>query len=623
MRLLINLIYTATIIVSIAGCKPRGSSQLKHDDNKPIRANEPFNWTKIDRDKQISIASSVTHSQKALPDNHPAVTRIRYWLSLIDQQVRKDQGNSMGMIPTPEPIVMQASAPDAYASTAPVCYDIGIVVDPNSRVTPETGSAISVKLDITSNMGSDPRSPIASGYTFVNKKDNESCQPRHLDDNEIPAFIAWYNKLTEQCKISEAGGADKRKFKLTKTCKLSASPGGPARSPGSAASLRVPSTSNWIIITAGMLKAYEDENMFAFVLAHELGHYYKAHMLASPSEYRFPYQMAAAEGNIDKRPTPIADKAQSDKFRNMLSEIQALQIIFGRNHAAKGEPLATETFVEMALWANEGFFDQRCVGSLPCKDPCAKLTALANDPNFIGGTALAPTFFQSKFPLEELSDAGLTQYKEFETQLNACSSKLAMDNSTEKDGSVTINQINFVIGKTKGMGVLRASLPLDGSKTPKTLKEFIDIINKTVQDKDKQLQELYKSAETNRLGFYTEEQEADEMSIEHLVNIGLSPDGGLASLMILAANREKSSGTPRRPEPSAAECNALMHANPPWHDPSGKPIYIQMGEVDDPHHSYCFRALNMHREVIGHGYKPIGTKPAAPGGTWSSITSQL
>ncbi len=103
-----------------------------------------------------------------------------------------------------------------------------------------------------------------------------------------------------------------------------------------------------------------------------------------------------------------------------------------------------------------------------------------------------------------------------------------------------------------------------------------------------------------RLGYYTFEQEADEMGTEILFWIGIPPQKMVESLFKLGRLSEVIS-KPSSSSFNMDKCEALYKSD--WKE-NGLPVWIPVGDYKNPHHSWCFRAYNIDREIKAHGYLP-------------------
>ena len=109
--------------------------------------------------------------------------------------------------------------------------------------------------------------------------------------------------------------------------------------------------------------------------------------------------------------------------------------------------------------------------------------------------------------------------------------------------------------------------------------------------------ELNKSMKEKRLGYYTYEQEADELALEFLSELGIPTDIGSEAMMRMLKATKRVDAS----ELDYESCAALKKQK--WQTPEQKSAYVPIGNLADPHHSLCFRAYNIDRERETHCFK--------------------
>lgn len=100
-----------------------------------------------------------------------------------------------------------------------------------------------------------------------------------------------------------------------------------------------------------------------------------------------------------------------------------------------------------------------------------------------------------------------------------------------------------------------------------------------------------------RLGYYTYEQEADELALEFLAELGIPTNIGSEAMMRML----KGTGNVPPTELDYKACSELR-AND-WLTADKKSVYVPIGNLADPHHSLCYRAYNLDRERKAHCFK--------------------
>jgi hypothetical protein len=130
-----------------------------------------------------------------------------------------------------------------------------------------------------------------------------------------------------------------------------------------------------------------------------------------------------------------------------------------------------------------------------------------------------------------------------------------------------------------------------------------------------ELKNLQIAAVDQRLGYYTTEQEADEVATELLADAGLDPRVAVD----LELDLLKTSEPHGFDEYGYAECATLYRRG--WRDTNDRPVFVAPALWGDPHHSSCFRAFNVSRELSAHRY-PIGpVRPERQGAAWSEVAA--
>jgi hypothetical protein len=123
-----------------------------------------------------------------------------------------------------------------------------------------------------------------------------------------------------------------------------------------------------------------------------------------------------------------------------------------------------------------------------------------------------------------------------------------------------------------------------------------------------------------RLGFYTQEQEADEIALEILANSGIAPSVAIDKIFDNLKMAEEMGG---ELDPNAikyAECMMLREQG--WKDAEGKPVSVPVGDPVNAHHNSCFRAFNMAREINAHRYE-VAMRPSTPPPAWTEVLAKM
>jgi hypothetical protein len=174
--------------------------------------------------------------------------------------------------------------------------------------------------------------------------------------------------------------------------------------------------------------------------------------------------------------------------------------------------------------------------------------------------------------------AARTLYNEFEEALRTCSQKVDIDIRTlrYRDDDLELEKGTFetIAGNSKTLVDL---LPKLNPLWPAAIKKRNQISD-----------EAYKTAQSERLGYYTDEQEADEVALELGAHVGISLDDAMEMFFFSL----KQWNDPNPMALNAEQCQAAYK--------NGFRDFIPIGDYQDSHHDTCFRAYNVYRESLAH-----------------------
>lgn len=107
------------------------------------------------------------------------------------------------------------------------------------------------------------------------------------------------------------------------------------------------------------------------------------------------------------------------------------------------------------------------------------------------------------------------------------------------------------------------------------------------------------------IGWYTNEEEADDIGLEWLTMLGINPLEMPRALLRLMSAKEKNPdhSTPIFPpiaDLDAKTCQGLLDRG--FRSERGERIQVSIGDYDEPHHNLCFRVANLKRQIDMYGY---------------------
>jgi hypothetical protein len=136
---------------------------------------------------------------------------------------------------------------------------------------------------------------------------------------------------------------------------------------------------------------------------------------------------------------------------------------------------------------------------------------------------------------------------------------------------------------------------------PNDYTTLMDKLPKSYEERLAKRAEIFEIARRNGLGWYTAEQEADELSLELLHLSGQDPASAYGALFKLMGRKDEMDLNGL----TNVECRKLLAEN--WQMDS-KLVNMFYGDLNDPHHSLCYRVWNVYQEISDHGYKGPYTK---------------
>ncbi len=542
--------------------------------------------------------------------------RLQFWIDLIDQTMRSRHPNALAPVPRPKAFVIDSKNVNAFQGAVSVCYENPIAL-PKSAANASAAPAISISADLTNSFHLDPRMT-QTGFIPLEKFDARSCISRTLKTlDEAQSFVQWFNSNYSSCKLKATPGTTGNLPQLSISPSCANLGKGPKYS--SAQRLMITASSNWIMALTGLIKDYTDEEQMVSILAHEMGHYYRAHMVAPASDYQYYYRQSTVMPGNDTRPKrpvdPVDAKLLSDTGTFIAKTAAGFRGYAKPDPVEHYHPAVFDSIVNAIEAIDES---QACAPNSDCSKACS--AALADL-----GTHDNNGYFQTTFPHSPASGDTLSKLKTFEAAVRTCAQNVPVIDGMSQPGKglgsfETLQAITTASRVVSQFG----DLPRDtkGNLTVKTLDDALEFYNDFTKNADAQLQQNYQKSEQLTLGMYSFEQEADEVGNEILSLIGIPTSKAVDAVLTLAALLEAKSGHPYPPALSSQECTALREND--WKDSFGKPVFIHMGDFVDPHHTGCYRAFHFFEETKLHGLiDKASPPPQAPGDAWANVIKSI
>ena len=520
-----------------------------------IQTNSPFYWAPSDYPSFAAAEASLGMPANPTPiEATDALTqRLQSWVDKIDAVVRAEVLRTSGSpLVAPKPIVVvlpSASTFNAWVSPTIACTGIQLA-------------------------GSTPGSGFSSFLLSAQVQHGLvlSCvRPTYPGADD---FRTFWDRHKPACKL----GAD-----------LNVSGTGCAVQAGDAGELSLLSTSPYIHVTTDLIGSVSERTL-AIVLAHELGHYYRAHVTdAVIQKYNFWYD---SEVDRKKVPVPAANAtALQAKYAEIVNGPKVVQSGVAGHYSPR--------FRTFLLTGIAPLLTERTEPGFVC--------AAARDAL---GPWVAPLLAGYGMPTD-----AMTSYLDFEAKLVACATRLDLDGDPGAS-SLSYGSVLFAVMDAKLKSV---SLPWHP-----TLAQVLDPLNTVAVKLDAKEAALVKQVQQNRIGLYTIEEEADDIALEISARLGISPDDVISSwveFMGAIANAVPEAYRAQYQD-ADAQCQDLLAADFTTKDASGHTVaaFVPIGDLSEPHHSDCYRLFNFWREQKLRKYEV--TSPITFPGDWSTFQDE-
>lgn len=478
---------------------------------------------------------------------------LRAWRSAAAQ---KTGGHTELAAPHPYARIVVAADLEASIATVPVC-----VASASAPASPLPEQVM-------------PLAVMAGPRTIIPAAADETCvQARNWT---AATGLTWFNQL---------GG-----FKVTAgTSTVDIKNGNQVER--KAAKVAVRSAASFVNVNAGTISGLS-EKAVAVAVAHALGHYYRTHTTtAVDGKYDFWFDRAQ---HTAERPKPVTNPAEYTDQYNRLKLPRYL---------APGQKFHPRITATLIAWLNEATLDAGhvCAGAQ---------TAIKSTPGAIRDelVPLDPAVSEAALSAEALSFEARQALLALEPKIAACVDGVQLDDTPEPaEGALTFqaSAMSRAWLANRIVAPMKTEVPAADIATAQTLRELVTVLETTGKKLDDAAPDFLKHLADNKIGRYSAEQEADELSMELATKLGLTPDEVIAGYieMMYATEKQDPALFASRHGMSAKACEDLKNAG--FKD-GERQVYVALGSLDDPHHAFCYRLMNLQRERDAHAY------PSAP-----------
>ncbi len=560
---------------------PKQESQNKHLAGE-ISGNIPeFSWyamTDAELMKQIAIESKGQY--KYFPFNSLPTSTVQLMVDEIDSYARQITPTNMAKVPKPRAVVFLNDEIQAYAPSYPVCIPQQFrPINASFNVLSGDESPINV-LYFNDNSVVIPESYTAADFAAgaVNCM-RFDVAPSNWD---LEAFISHYNQSYTSVKLG--CHLSKEQQMLVAPRRVWPENLSPLMEPcgGSVSSgtyIRFRAQVNTIFVHSGLLQNMSKIAVYG-ILAHELSHYYRAHVRAFGGFRDYFYLQSPANDLQKPQPTTLYPDIQK-------ALLEASEYIYI-------EP-THGTQLNENLWS---FVRNQ----LP-KNILAKLCSPTSRYDFDCHTQrgrilrLVDDLLQTNFDWDTLNftfppEAVRKKYTALEELTLETLSKIILTPINENDKNYIDSLVPELLKKF-----------FDPVRNFSDLNAWLIAANDNLKNRLPSLMNKpFVDAAKLGLGLYTIEEEADALALEIWAQMGRSKEeAALPWIEILTLRQQHQADFQDSRTNTMKECLDMRKNY--WRDEvSGLSSPVLLATLKDPHHGECFRLYNSDRQWDAHQY---------------------
>ncbi|HYX37281.1 MAG TPA: M48 family metalloprotease [Oligoflexus sp.] len=550
----------AAVLTTLA-CHPKDAehSTTLHAPGRFLNSDNPLQWTEIDDQRWVKLESEGRPTYSA---QHPMTLRLQAWADEIRRNMLKSTP-TLSVAPRPIIRIVQSDEINAYVSSAPVCIDVAITTDPSAESVSASPSYLTITEEGRLDKSTRP----------------DQCSEIQGDITARLQAAQFALRNLEGCKLSIDGA----RVALSPECLVGLTDRG-----NSFTGLFFNAPHNYITLYSGLLKSASEPQIVG-VLAHELGHYYMAHGMGRYEDYDYFYELK--DRNSRAKPEPLSPDHPLSALGDRIRQLPA--VYFTKIEGQEFHSALYSVIRSMSHNIRDKESASLCQRDKPdCMSTCSRFKELMGDD--YGGLLENMPYQLSG------SDEAKNAYKQYEADVRSC---LPLLNAAP---------FEFNIKSTLGYLVNNQPIALPALRADENALELILDIDMIIKEKVGRIEIakalVVQEAQEKGLGWYTTEQEADDMGTEMVYRLGLDPMSFVEFTMTLAEAK------------GHTECRQQYEA--------GFPKSVSLKNFDDLHHDYCFRAYNSYKEIEVHkddfaNHKDSQTPVIQPELTWRAALDIL
>jgi hypothetical protein len=554
--------------------------EAAHTAERPVTGNSTYFWATTDYDTFRHVAQAAPFKTGTpLDASSPLPKRLQAWADRIHAEVAKDVRARLHeelVAPPPVVVVVPATEANAWVSGIPACF----TADADLRDIGTPGRPAR-----TANLAFASFDEIKEAVSLFGAPPPDCAKPENW--KSLDEAIAFFNASGAKCKLTPSGGG---RVKVGgEGCKMQGDAG-----PTAAKQLTFYATSPYVHFTTAMIALAKDEHELVGIVAHELGHYYRAHAVSDLVMNRYNYWYEQKERSSAATPRATADSADlAARFDRVMP--YPMPVVEGQRVSYRLTPLLVgelATLLDEAKGRDASF-------------ACAPAASRLGDWRYDFGA------FGASFVKKDSA----ASYLAYEAALLECAPRVKI--------AVAAGASTLALAEVRD-AIERSAHDFARPEIGEgTLADAIAALHARASTLDKEAGAFLETVRTRRLGKYTAEQEADDFSLEYFARAGLAPrqriDGYLDLIVAHAADS---------PERFVANnggldvpaCEALVRADFQTTNAAGQKetAFVPLGNLHDPHHGDCYRLFNMSRELAAHRFR-AGAAPPSFAGAWADV----
>ena len=557
-------ILSAIVFLILSSCKIFSTDQsyVKHKAGDPIKDSHKWSLIDVPQEKFLDFREdSIGFTQiKPLDSSKEIYKFLDEDLKRIDEMMREKFPQELAGVPKPKLIISDDSVENAFVSGFPVCYDIEVRF--GGLISFGQVEGLEYRFDIGS---------------FVKSRPSDMKHCLKGDTRKLDGFISSFTEAYPNCDIELVddqlrlkGKCDIRGLLFTKKAKK----------------LVLIQPANIVTVHGGLIKKAESRLVVLSVLAHELSHYYKAHVSSFENEYDYFY-----DARTKRNEKPKIDETLTKLGKNLVSASEFFQVAAMMKNQIEGIVRPQNFLVLGGLAELTSEIIPECKLAFESIDTDKQTIREINGYPF---RVAKPDTFKKVAVMLESCFTAYDSYlkannKEEPLTVGAVITRTSFGDVISNGRSSSFNNNMYMFYDSF----------IFGDRSDISVTDFIPNAEDYWQKMGQDAYSLHMKAKNQFLGWYTDEQEADELGTEIMAYLGYPTN----SIWAYYESKMRSF----EPDPFWGEiiqdkegCIKLFENS--FKDENGKLVSVPVGRFTNKHHSSCYRLYNLVREVELHNY---------------------